>query len=54
MKQQRDKETGEPKSANPGKSLYQRYHELLHLREEVKEAEQRAAEQVRKPSKADR
>ena len=31
-------------SKDPAKSLYELYHELLYLREEVREAEQRSAE----------
>jgi hypothetical protein len=54
MKHQREKQTSEVKSENSDKSLDQLYHELLCLREEVKEAEQRSAGQGRKASKTDR
>jgi hypothetical protein len=52
MKHQRAKRNGEPPAHAKGKSLYQLYHELLFLREEVKVAEQRTIGPRRKLRKA--
>jgi hypothetical protein len=51
MKDQRNKQTSVRSGDGSDKSLQTQYHELLELREEVKDAEQRSSQKMSKGEK---